>query len=215
MSRLPGIVRMRPRLILAIAAAIASYALEPATWPASARLLLAWDAGLVLYLALILTMMGRSTVDSLRHRAKREDEGAVGILVLAATATVASLGAIGVELAGLHDIEPGNTANRLALAATTIGLSWLFLHTVFAIHYAHEFHSGKTGISALGFPDSESPDYWDFMYFAFTIGATAQTSDIGVVTRRMRRLVLGHSILAFVFNTCVLALAVNVGASLL
>ena len=209
------IVRVRPRLFLAILAAIAAYFLEPSTWPAIARLLLAWDVGLALYLVLITTMMSRSSVENLKRRAKLEDEGAMGILVLAAIATVASLGAIGAALAGLHDPESGNNTHRLMLAVATIGLSWLFLHTMFAIHYAHEFHLGKCGKPALGFPDGELPDYWDFMYFAFTIGATAQTSDISVVTRRMRRLVLGHSILAFAFNTGVLALAVNVGASLL
>ncbi len=215
MPNLVDIVLVRPRLFLAILAAAAAYLLEPSGWPAIARLLLAWDVGLVLYLALMLTMIGRSSVESLKRRAKLEDEGAMGILVLAAVATVASLGAIGAELVGLHGMEPGGNTHRLALAATTIGLSWLFLHTMFAIHYAHEFHSGKGDKPALGFPDRELPDYWDFMYFAFTIGATAQTSDISVLTRRMRRLVLGHSILAFAFNTGVLALAVNVGASLL
>ena len=215
MPSLLGILRTRPRLILAIVASVAAYFIEPSTWPANARLLLAWDAGLVLYLALIMAMMARSSVENLKRRAKLEDEGAVGILILGAIATIASLGAIGAELVGLHGADSGGNAHRLALAAATIGLSWLFLNTMFAIHYAHEFHSGKGGRPALGFPDGELPDYWDFMYFAFTIGATAQTSDIGVLTRRMRRLVLGHSILAFVFNTCVLALAVNVGASLL
>ncbi len=94
-------------------------------------------------------------------------------------------------------------------------MSWFFLHTIFAIHYAHEFHASDAGTPDLIFPGGEEPDYWDFLYFAFTIGATAQTSDVGVAARRIRRTVLAHAVFSFFFNTGILALAVNVGASLI
>jgi uncharacterized membrane protein len=160
-------------------------------------------------------MAARSSTSDMQERADLEDDGAVAILVLTLAAAVASLGAIAVELLGIHDDPAGQQAFGLTVAAVTILCSWFFVHTIYAIHYAHEYYADDGERRGLKFPHEDKPDYWDFFYFAFNLGAAAQTSDVTIVTKRMRRLALAHTILAFLFNTTVLALAVNVGAGLL
>jgi uncharacterized membrane protein len=208
-------MRSRPRLFAAIALAVAAFLLMPPAWDHTSRTLAAWDIGAVLYLGLALAMMAGSSVETTRQRARREDEGAFVILVLTVVAAIASLAAIGAELSDLQGSAAEERIVRLALAGMTILCSWFFLHTVFAIHYAHEYYGDQGEAGGLLFPDETEPDYWDFMYFSFTIGATAQTSDVNIASRFMRRLVLGHSILAFLFNTTILALVVNVGAGVI
>lgn len=207
----------RPRLLASAALAFASFPLLPASFRLTTRLLIAWDVGMILYMALAWIMMARSQVTDVRAYAKRQDDGAVAMLVLTVFAAVASLGAIGAELRGIHEAKAESPEIRLLLVGLTILTSWMFVHTIFALHYAHEYYGGDNGErSGLAFPKPDrSPDYWDFLYFAFTIGAASQTSDVTVVEHRMRRLVLAHTILSFLFNTTVLALAINVGAGLL
>jgi uncharacterized membrane protein len=206
----------RPRLLIAIAAAVLSYPLLPDGWRLTTRLLACFDVGTVLYLVLAWVMMARSSIDHMRERATGEDEGALAVLVLTLGAAVASLGAIAVELHGIHEPGAESAPLRLVLVGITILASWLFVHTIFALHYAHECYGREEHASGLDFPGPDrEPDYWDFLYFSVTIGAAAATSDVDVVDHHVRRLVLAHTILAFLFNTTVLALAINVGASLL
>jgi uncharacterized membrane protein len=210
--------RARPRLLVSTLVAIAAAALLPARFALSSRLLLAWDAGASLYLILTFVMMARSAVADMRRRAGTQDEGAIFILLVTSLAAVASLAAIAIELHGSGDAGAEGKPFRIALAGVTILCSWLFVHTSFALHYAHEFYGeGRDErIGGLRFPEPNyDPDYWDFLYFAANLGAAAQTSDVMVTGQSMRRLVLAHTILSFLFNTTILALAVNVGASLL
>lgn len=195
--------------------ALVAFLLMPGSWPLTGRVLAGWDVLALLYLGLACRMLSRSSVESMRQRAQEEDEGAGIVLALTVAASIASLGAIATELAGIRAHDASGQAMRLGLAAITILCSWFFLHTVFAIHYAHEFYGDGGEERGLTFPQELEPDYWDFMYFAFTIGAAAQTSDVTIVSRGMRRLVLGHTVLSFLFNTTVLALVINVGAGLL
>lgn len=208
-------VRLRPRLFVSAAVAIVSFLFLPAAWPITGRILAAWDTAALLYFGMAWTMMAGSSLETMQQRARQEDEGAVVILSLTAAAAVASLGAIGAELSGIHADDTGGQAIRLAFAGVTILCSWFFLHTIFAIHYAHEFYGDPGEARGLTFPGEPEPDYWDFMYFAFTIGAAAQTSDVTIDSRLMRRLVLAHTVLSFLFNTTLLALVINVGAGLL
>ena len=109
-------------------------------------------------------------------------------------------------------------AFRLSIVVVTILCSWFFVHTIYAIHYANEYYGDDVDArdrQGLKFPHEDEPDYWDFLYFSVNLGAAAQTSDVIVVSKRMRRLVLAHTILSFLFNTTILALAVNIGAGLL
>jgi len=209
------VVSSRPRLVGSALLGIGSWFLWPQSWAGSSRLILSWDAASFLYLVLAWTMFARSTTDDLHRRASAEDEGAVAVLVLTVVAAVASLFAIGAELSGIHNANPETASVRIAIAVGTILCSWFFLHTIFALHYAHVDYDGRTRSWPLTFPGDNPPDYWDFVYFSFNLGAAMQTSDVAIMTSALRRVVLAHTILSFLFNTTVLALAVNVGAGLL
>lgn len=171
----------------------------------------------------------RANPERVRRRARIEDEGRWAVLILAVAAAGACLVAIGTELHAARQAAGGNIELRLAFAGGTILLAWLFVHTSFAIHYAHEFYrdvksnrpeksggddtrGGQTR-GGLIFPEEACPDYWDFLYFSFVLGATCQVSDVQVTSRVLRRLVLAHGVLAFIFNTLILALAINIAAS--
>jgi uncharacterized membrane protein len=209
------VVSSRPRLLASVVAGVVSWFVWPVEWAPTSRLILSWDAATVLYLVLAWAMFARSTNEDLHRRASAEDEGAVVVLVLTVAAAVASLFAIGVELSGVHQAGAEAAGARIGIAVGTILCSWFFLHTIFALHYAHVDYDGSSRRWALQFPGKDPPDYWDFVYFSFNLGAAAQTSDVAITSSRLRRVVLAHTILSFLFNTMVLALAVNVGAGLL
>ncbi len=112
-----------------------------------------------------------------------------------------------------------DTSNaRIIITGITVVLSWMFMQIMFALHYAHEYYNSslKTNDGGLEFPgDNPEPDYWDFVYFSFIIGTAAQTADINITSKVFRRLVTLHCVIVFFFNITILALTVNVGASLL
>lgn len=208
------IVRARPRLMASIALGIAVMAM---CWldgqlAVSRRFLIAWDAGVALYLVLVFVLMARSSVDEIRLHAASQDEGRLGVLVLTVLAAMASLGAIVAELVTKEGTNP--TGMQLTLATITIVLSWVFIHTIFALHYAHDYY-GEHGAkkSGLNFPADDEPDYWDFVYFSFVIGMTCQVSDVQVESRLIRRTVAAHGVVSFLFNTALLALMINIAAS--
>jgi uncharacterized membrane protein len=209
-------VRAKP-VLFSCAAVIAITAIAaPSALALSTRLLVGWNAGICLYLALTWRMMLRSDVHLLRRRAALEDEAEWLILMSTAIAALASLAAIGVELHGVRSASATSQAYRIALAASTILVSWFFLHTILALHYAHDYYASEKIGRGLRFPDHvKEPSYWDFLYVSFTIGAASQTSDVTIASPKIRRVALAHTILSFLFNTTILALAINVGASLL
>jgi uncharacterized membrane protein len=207
------IVRARPRLVWSAAVGAGVTVILAVTgWRAATRLLIGWDVGVALYLALVAHMMWRSDVDRIRRRATVEDEGQLAILVLTVLAALASLGTIFVELGGAaSQARPGF---RVVHAVLTILLSWAFIHTIFALHYAHEFYDITVG--GLAFPQGEAdPDYWDFVYFSFVLGMTSQVSDVAITSKELRRIVTAHGVLSFVFNAALLALTVNLAAGAL
>src|SRR5262245_34119654 len=213
--RLPYLLRVmhaRPRLTSAAVFGIAVAVLLPSHWWATTRSLVGWSAGVALYLLLVYILIARCNTEQIRDHAAREDEGRVGILMLTVFAALASLGAIVVELHGAGDHVRGGF--ELALATTTIVLSWVLIHTIFALHYAHDYY-GEYGAkqSGLNFPGDEPPDYWDFVYFSFVIGMTSQVSDVAVASRAIRRTVIAHRVVSFFFNVALLALMVNIAAS--
>jgi uncharacterized membrane protein len=217
--RLPYLLRVigaRPRLTTSVAVGLAVMAM---CWlgaqTATARcVLVAWDAGVALYLVLVGLVMARSRIEHIRLHAASQDEGRLGILVLTVFAAMASLGAIVAELVIKEGAKPSGM--QLALATITIVLSWVFIHTIFALHYAHDYY-GEHGAkkSGINFPADDNPDYWDFVYFSFVIGMTCQVSDVAVESRLVRRTVAAHGVLSFFFNTALLALTVNIAASMI
>jgi uncharacterized membrane protein len=209
------IVRTRPRLFVSSALGLAVIAILFATcdWRTPTKLLIGWNLGIGLYLILAFNLMARSDVHRIRRRAANQDEGSIALLVLIVAAATASMAAIFAEL-GTTGGAPRQPA-QLVLATSTILLSWAFIHSMFALHYAHEFYgNGRDGIvGGISFPDDNEPDYWDFCYFAFTIGMCAQVSDATISSKTIRRTALSHSVISFVFNAALLALTVNIAAS--
>ena len=206
------IVRTRPRLFISALVGAIAVLLLPAEWPLSTRLLVGWDLGVGLYLLLSYRLIAHETAPQIRARAASQDEGAFVILALTVAAALASLFALVAQL-GISS-EPGRHPAELLFAIATIVLSWFFVHTIFALHYAHGFYgAGGGGGSGLNFPGDEEPDYWDFMYFSFVIGMTSQVSDVAVACKPIRRIVLAHGILSFFFNVAVLALTFNIAAT--
>jgi uncharacterized membrane protein len=202
------IVMSRPRFFIAIAIGLAALAVMPMSLRLATRLLVAWDISVGLYLALAYTTVMTAGVTYLRRNAALQDDGRFGILVLTAVAAFATLGAIVAELGPDH-----RSHSALALALLTIVLSWAAIHTTFALHYAHDYYRGETP-GGLIFPGNDGePDYWDFVYFAFVIGMTAQVSDVGITDRIIRRTATVHGIASFIFNTALLALTVNIAAN--
>jgi uncharacterized membrane protein len=207
------IVRSHPRLFMAAVLGLLVIGVDPARTRTPTRLLLGWDIAVVFYLLAVYTMVARADLHSLRQRAAREDEGRLILLMLTVGAAMASLAAIIAELGAMHHAGEGATLH-LALATSTIALSWAFIHTMFALHYAHEFYTEARGRDGgLRFPGGGEPDYWDFIYFSFVIGMTSQVSDVAVTDRRIRRTVAAHGAVSFVFNAALLALTVNIAAN--
>jgi uncharacterized membrane protein len=202
------IVRTRPRLFLAILLGLAVGVFLPAEWRPATRSLVAWDVALGLYLVLAFRLMTNCDVNRIKRRAAHQDEGRITILVLVVASAMASLLAILAELGGANR-QPAH----LALAAITILLSWAFTHTIFAIHYAHEYYDENAHKGGgLNFPGDQPPDYWDFVYFSFVVGMTSQVSDVAVTSSAFRRQVAAHGVVSFIFNATLLALTVNIAA---
>ncbi len=196
-------------------------AISAALWPTAlspqARLLLGWNLAVWTYLPLVLWMMlGRSGALHVQQRARRLAEGIPVVLLLAVVGAMASLAAITLELAAAKQAHGSGSPAHLALVITTVCGSWLLLPVEFALAYASLYHREGQSAHGLEFPGNDGPpDYGDFLYFSITVAATSQTSDVAVSSRAMRRLVLLQGLLAFAFNTGVLALAINILAGLL
>jgi uncharacterized membrane protein len=181
------------------------------------RSLIAWNTGTILYVLLAVVMMNRSTSHQMRRRAQLQDDGQVAILVLTAFAAVASLIAIAAELTVVKDLHGFLKAAHIALAGITVLSSWAFIQVMFSLHYAHQYYAavchGRPAV--LCFPGGEDPDYGEFFYFAAVIGTSGQTADVSFVSKPLRRIGSLHCILAYLFNTTVLALLINIGAGIL
>ena len=210
MPRAVRLVYARPRTFFAIALAVVAVFLLPSSIRLVTRLLIGWDLFVATYIVLVYAMMLRSTLATIRRVAALQDDGRFLIPLLTALGAFASLAAIVSELGEAH-----HAPAKLFFATATIALSWAAVHTCFALHYAHEFYRGKKP-GGLQFPsgnEDEHPDYWDFVYFAFVIGMTAQVSDVGITDKTIRRTATVHGIISFLFNTALLALMVNIAAS--
>lgn len=208
----------RPRLVISALVGFAVVLFLPASLASHeiTRLIVGWNAGAFLYIVLASVMMGRSSQEKMQRRACAQDDGQTVILVIVVFAAVASLSAIVAELAVVKDMKGGLRYAHVALAVVTIVSSWIFTHMMFALHYAHDYYVAitekKTG--GLVFPEEENPEYGDFLYLAFIIGTSGQTADVSFSSKPMRRVGLVHCVLAFIFNTTLLALTINIAASL-
>jgi uncharacterized membrane protein len=212
--RITRFVMGRRRLLLSTAVGIVVFLVLADTMRQATRFIVAWDTTALLYVGLTLHMMANSTFESCQRRAALYDEGDWVILLLVVASASASFAAIFAELGKLTGPH-GNAALGTALTVATVALSWAFTHIVFTLHYANIYYKpDEDGPGGLHFPGHRPPDYRDFLYYAFVIGCACQTGDVATVSRAMRRLTLLHGIVAFAFNTAILALMINVGAGL-
>jgi uncharacterized membrane protein len=210
MSKPVRVVYARPRTFISMVFGIVAFLLLPSSLRLVTRLLISWDIFVALYLVLVYAMMLRSGLKRIRRNAALQDDGRFLILLVTGFGAFASLAAIIFELGASQRSPP-----QLGLATLTIALSWAAVHTAFALHYAHDYYRGANP-GGLQFPSGdtrEHADYWDFVYFSFVIGMTAQVSDVGITDKTIRRTATVHGIIAFFFNTALLALMVNIAAS--
>jgi len=211
-----GAFLSRPYLLTAIAFGVIIY-FASAPWIARdiTRALIGWDGGVILFLFLMFFFMSNGDAAVMKRRALAHDEGGHLILLLTIIASIASVGAIVAELSAAKD-QPG-AGWRVALAAGTVVLSWLFVQIVFAMHYAHVYYLEEEEGEPKGgleFGACGEPDYWDFVHFSIVLGATSQTADITFSSKEMRRIGTLHTLVAFGFNTAILATMINLAAGL-
>ncbi len=212
-------VQNRPHFFIALifGVVVASLLAWLTSWKWSTILLASWNGSISLYLLHVWKLMRSADHSQLQQQAKKQDESKWVIMLIVLLAITMSLVAILVQLSQL----PSGHYEKLghvALALLTIISAWLFMHTVFALHYAHDFYmalSRNEENGGLDFPGTEHPTYPDFLYFSYIIGTSAQTADVSITNKHMRLLNLFHAVLSFGFNTTILAICINVAAGFL
>jgi uncharacterized membrane protein len=222
LKRIAGPLATRPRLMAAIAVGVVTgvaLSLVPNELRPSTRFLIAWDVGVLYFVVAMLLVMAASDDCDMRVRAAAQDEGQHFILGLVLVAAVISIGGIAKELSLAKTDHDLVKIFRVGLAFLTVIASWFLVQLVFALHYAHEYYSPHPDrpdevTKGLQFPDDDTPDYWDFLYFAVVLGVASQTADVSFKTKMLRRIGTVHGVVAFTFNTVVLALTINLLAGL-
>ncbi|MFJ1304193.1 DUF1345 domain-containing protein [Acinetobacter baumannii] len=212
-------VQNRPHFFIALifGVVVASLLAWLTSWKWSTILLASWNGSISLYLLHVWKLMRSADHSQMQQQAKKQDESKWVIMLIVLLAITMSLVAILVQLSQL----PSGHYEKLghvALALLTIISAWLFMHTVFALHYAHDFYmalSRNEENGGLDFPGTEHPTYPDFLYFSYIIGTSAQTADVSITNKHMRLLNLFHAVLSFGFNTTILAICINVAAGFL
>ncbi|KAB0488494.1 Uncharacterized membrane protein [Pseudomonas reinekei] len=211
---MPYLTHTHPRLSAAATLGIAAGILVPADSIIS-KILIGWDAGVWTYLILMFWLVARSKAADVKRIAEIEDENAGLVLFVVCIAAIASLATIAFELAGGKDLETTRKLLHYGFTALTVIGSWLLIGVIFSVHYARLFYTWEGKDPALRFAEGlTTPNYWDFLYFSFTIGVAVQTSDVGVATRDLRKIVLAQSLIGFLFNTAILGFSINIAAGL-
>lgn len=214
-------IMARPRLVIAVLVAVVAYFLMP-DWNSLTRILISWNIFAFGFLALVLPFMLKSSAENMRRHAIASDESEFFILTMTIFAAVASFVGIFFQLAQLKDVHGTLKYLHMALVIGTVMSSWVFIQFMFALHYAHEFFIKKDYIDrdslesrgGLRFPGAPQPDFFDFLYFSFVIGAATATADIEIWSKTIRRLATVHTIIAYFFNAAILGLLINIVASL-
>lgn len=202
-------------LVIAVMLGVGSGLLLPDQWRLVTQVLVGWNFMVWSYLLLMGWLMVRVNHTRMIKIASQEDEHGATILAMFSIATVASLAAIVLELS-TQELKTGfHLFNYLLTGATILG-SWFFTGVLFTFHYSRMYYLSSTNSRPLKFPDDEPrPDYWDFLYFSFTIAVAVQTADVSIMSRSMRKIVLAQSILSFLFNMVIIGSSINVFASLI
>jgi uncharacterized membrane protein len=211
---MPFLARTHPRLSAATVLGVATAILVPADTVVG-KILVGWNAGVWTYLILMLWLAVRAKATDVKRIAEIEDENAGMVLFVVCIAALASLATITYELAGSTDLDTSRKWLHYGFTALSVIGSWLLIGVIFSVHYARLFYTWDGKDLALLFPEGlDNPDYWDFLYFSFTIGVAVQTADVSVATPQMRKIVLAQSLIGFVFNTAILGFSINIAAGL-
>jgi uncharacterized membrane protein len=215
-TALADFARSRPYLLAALALGLAVGVLAPGHYNWLRRALIGWNSGVWTYLVTMMTTMMRADHRKVHEIASRQDESGGVVLASVIVGALFSVYAIVSELSNMKGApEHQATLHYLFTALTVIG-SWLLVGVMYCFHYAHVYYTSNKNTLPLQFPEGHiQPNYWDFLYFSFTLSVAVQTSDVAIKTRSMRKLVLGHCILSFFFNLVILGLSVNIAASLI
>jgi uncharacterized membrane protein len=182
--------------------------------PRAAHLLLAWDSGAAAYLLTTWTLFLRADETEVRSRAAAEDEGVPVLLLIVLAAIAASLWAVVDAMIAAKSAGPNVKFMIATCAGATLMLSWLVLQSVFTLHYAHRHFGDGAGKPGIDYPGEPPTSYMDFAYLSFSVGATFQVSDNSILTSQLRKLVTAHAATAYFYNTAILALGINIIASL-
>lgn len=211
---MPRLARTHPRLSLATVIGLAAGLLIP-TDSIISNILIGWNTGVWSYLLLMFWLTVRAKAPDVKRIAEMEDENAGLVLLMVCIAALASLATITFELAGSRELQTAGKLLHYGVTALTVIGSWLLIGVIFSVHYARLYYTWNGKEPALRFAEGlTTPNYWDFLYFSFTIGVAVQTSDVGVATRGMRKVVLGQSLIGFLFNTAILGFSINIAAGL-
>jgi uncharacterized membrane protein len=189
--------------------------LLPGGWELISRILVSWNVGVALFLVLIFTWMTRMSPELICSRYIDEDESAPFILAVVVLAALLSVAAIVQPLATLKHVTGTERVAHMVLVAVTLVSSWLLVPTMFTTHYADMFYSVEKTERPLSFPQTEMPAFWDFAYFSFTIAAACQTADVLTTRSSIRKVVIAHELISFLFNASILGFAINVTAGLI
>lgn len=172
-------------------------------------LMAGFDVAAVVFLISVVPLLRTADANEMRDQALRNDANRAGLLAITVAVSLAILTAVAVEL-----MDTRHGGGSILLVIGTLAIAWLFSNMIYALHYAHIFYvrDSRTGKDngGISFPGKKEPDYWDFVYFAFTLGMTFQTSDVEIASTPVRRVVIFHCLAAFVFNIGVLAFTINV-----
>jgi uncharacterized membrane protein len=210
-----NLVRLHPRLWISVATGCVIFFLLPDRWSALSRVLVCWNCGTMLFLCLMFVWMTRLTAEEICTKYIEEDESAPIILLVVILAALLSLVAIVEPLANMKHVAGTERVAHFALAAITLVNSWILVPTIFTTHYADLFYSAKDEDRPLRFPETPMPVFWDFAYFSFTIAAACQTSDVSTMNAGVRKAVIAHTVISFLFNASILGFAINVTAGLI
>jgi uncharacterized membrane protein len=203
------------KLLTSIVAGVVLFFVLPVHLSVMVRVLVSWNGGAILFLVWVFVWMSGCTAEQLYMKYKEEDETAALILFVVTCAALLSLVAIVLLLSTVKQVAGTERALHIGLAALTVVTSWLLVPTMFTLHYADAFYSASDDDRPLLFPQTRRPVFWDFAYFSFTIAAACQTADVSTANTSIRKTVLAHSVIAFVFNASILGFAVNISAGLL
>jgi uncharacterized membrane protein len=210
-------IQAHGRLLVGLVVALIMFFLTHKTPPA-VRFILVWSSFSFTILLMLWAIILTTTASEVRVIAGKQDSGRTIISIFVLFASVVSLFAVVFLMRSLPNPNQAGYPYHVGFAIISVILSWVMIHTIFAIRYTHLFYNllseGKTSQKehkgGLIFPSDDPPDYFDFAYFSFVIGMTWQVSDIQISSKRIRRIVLFHGLLSFLYNTVILALTINI-----